>query len=86
MPFELGTPLDIATQGLLTNLPLNVGTQGLINLIVEQFGDITTGGCAPQISVIAGVTTFFYPASGGALFGGEAAVTVKIGNKHQASG
>ena len=81
MPFELGTPVDIATQGFLTGLPLNIGTQGFINLIIEEFGDVTLGGCAPQISVIGGVTTFYYPASDGAVFGGEAAVTVKIGGQ-----
>ncbi len=77
--FQVGSALEIATQGFLTNISLSICYHGLLKPIVEQFGDITTGGCAPQISVIGGITAFYYPGAGGQLLGGEALVTVKIG-------
>lgn len=77
--FQVGTALDIATQGFLTGVPLSIATQGLLEPIVIDFGDLNTGGAAPHITVIGGITTFYYPGSGGQLLGGEAPVTVKIG-------
>lgn len=77
--FQVGKAIDIATQGFLTGVPLSIATQGLLEPIIAKIADIILSGAAPHITVIGGLTTFFYPGSSGLFIGGDALVTTKIG-------